>query len=64
MQVLAVTILISLCLAGIFVISFTLECRRKRNGTTSPEHAALLPFDDEDDNKSDSENKKETDEQQ
>ena len=63
MQVLAVTILISLCLAGIFVVSFTLECRRKRNGTTSPEHAALLPFDDEDTNKSDSQNKADTEEQ-
>ena len=47
MEVLAVTILISLSLAGIFIVSFTLENRRRRKGSSSLEHASLLPFDDE-----------------
>ncbi len=44
MNVLAVTILISLCLAGIFVCCFAAECLRSRR--SSPERDSLLPLDD------------------
>jgi hypothetical protein len=41
-HVLAITILVSSCLAGIFVVCFAIETRRKRN--TSFERDSLLPF--------------------
>jgi len=41
-NVLAITILVSSCLAGIFVVCFAIETRRKR--TTSFERDSLLPF--------------------
>jgi hypothetical protein len=44
MQVIALTILISSCLAGIFVVCFAFELRRSRK--SSPERDSLLPFDD------------------
>jgi len=43
MQVLALTILVSCCLAGIFLVCFVLENRRVRRG--SPERDSLLPLD-------------------
>jgi hypothetical protein len=43
MNVLALTILISSCLAGIFIACFAAEIRRSRR--TSPERDSLLPLD-------------------
>lgn len=43
MNVLALTILISSCLAGIFIACFAAEIRRGRR--TSPERDSLLPLD-------------------
>ncbi len=43
MNVLALTILISSCLAGIFIVCFAAEVRRARR--TSPERDSLLPLD-------------------
>ncbi len=45
MNVLALTILVSSCLAGIFIACFTMELRRARR--TSPERDSLLPLDPE-----------------
>ncbi|GAA5482825.1 hypothetical protein [Haloferula sargassicola] len=45
MNVIALTILVSSCLAGIFVVCFIGEFRRSRN--SSPERDSLLPFEDE-----------------
>jgi len=45
MNVLALTILVSACLAGIFIACFAIEIRRARR--TSPERDSLLPFDAE-----------------
>jgi hypothetical protein len=45
MNVLALTILISSCLAGIFIACFAAEIRRSRR--TSPERDSLLPLDPE-----------------
>lgn len=45
MNVLALTILISVCLAGIFIVCFIYELKRnKRRGI---EHDSLLPLDDD-----------------
>lgn len=43
MNVLALTILVSSCLAGIFIACFALEIRRSRR--SSPERDSLLPLD-------------------
>jgi hypothetical protein len=43
MNVLALTILISTCLAGIFIACFAAEIRRARR--SSPERDSLLPLD-------------------
>ena len=43
MNVLALTILVSSCLAGIFIACFVMELRRARR--TSPERDSLLPLD-------------------
>jgi hypothetical protein len=43
MNVLALTILVSSCLAGIFIACFAMEIRRSRR--TSPERDSLLPLD-------------------
>jgi hypothetical protein len=43
MNVLALTILVSSCLAGIFIACFAMEIRRARR--TSPERDSLLPLD-------------------
>ena len=43
MNVLALTILVSSCLAGIFIACFVIEIRRARR--TSPERDSLLPLD-------------------
>jgi hypothetical protein len=43
MNVIALTILVSTCLAGIFIFA---EIRRSRN--SSPERDSLLPFTDDD----------------
>ncbi len=43
MNVLALTILISTCLAGIFIACFAAEIRRNRR--SSPERDSLLPLD-------------------
>jgi hypothetical protein len=43
MNVLALTILISSCLAGIFIACFAMEIRRFRR--SSPERDSLLPLD-------------------
>lgn len=43
MNVLALTILVSSCLAGIFIACFAAEIRRARR--TSPERDSLLPLD-------------------
>jgi hypothetical protein len=43
MNVLALTILVSSCLAGIFIACFAMEVRRGRR--TSPERDSLLPLD-------------------
>ena len=45
MNVLALTILISSCLAGVFIACFVGEIRRARR--TSPERDSLLPLDPE-----------------
>jgi hypothetical protein len=45
MNVLALTILVSSCLAGIFIVCFAMEIRRARR--TSPERDSLLPLDPE-----------------
>jgi hypothetical protein len=45
MNVLALTILISSCLAGIFIACFAAEIRRARR--SSPERDSLLPLDPE-----------------
>lgn len=45
MNVLALTILISVCLAAIFIVCFVAELKRgKRRGI---EHVSLLPLDDD-----------------
>lgn len=44
MNVLSVTLLVSLCLTGIFVAAFLFEHLRRRE--TGPEHDSLLPLDD------------------
>ena len=44
MNVLSVTLLVSLCLTGIFVAAFLSEHLRRRE--TGPEHDSLLPLDD------------------
>ena len=43
MDVLALTILVSSCLAGIFILCFAVEIRRNRRG--SLERDSLLPLD-------------------
>jgi hypothetical protein len=43
MTVLALTILVSSCLAGIFIACFAMEIRRGRR--SSPERDSLLPLD-------------------
>jgi hypothetical protein len=43
MNVLALTILVSSCLAGIFIACFVIEIRRAKR--TSPERDSLLPLD-------------------
>lgn len=43
MNVLSLTILVSSCLAGIFIACFAMEVRRARR--TSPERDSLLPLD-------------------
>lgn len=45
MNVIALTILVSSCLAGIFILCFVGELRRSRN--SSPERDSLLPLDDD-----------------
>ncbi|MEO8613840.1 MAG: hypothetical protein ABI600_01765 [Luteolibacter sp.] len=45
MNVIALTILISSCLAGIFIACFAGEIRRSRH--SSPERDSLLPLDPE-----------------
>jgi len=45
MNVLSLTILVSTCLAGIFIVCFAAEARRSRH--SSPERDSLLPLDDE-----------------
>jgi hypothetical protein len=46
MNVIALTILVSSCLAGIFIFCFAGEFLRSRH-TSSPERDSLLPLDDE-----------------
>ena len=46
MNVLSVTLLVSLCLTGIFVTAFLFEHLRRRD--SGPEHDSLLPLDDAD----------------
>lgn len=43
MDALAITILVSTCLAAIFVVCFAIESRRSRR--SSLEHDSLIPFD-------------------
>jgi len=43
MNVLALTILVSSCLAGLFIVCFAVEGHRARR--TSPERDSLLPLD-------------------
>lgn len=45
MNVIALTLLISLCLAGIFIVCFA--CESKRGRRRSLERESLLPFDDD-----------------
>ena len=45
MNVIALTILVSICLAGIFITCFIAEFRRSKN--SSPERDSLLPLDDD-----------------
>jgi hypothetical protein len=47
MDVIALTILVSSCLAGIFIFCFIGELRRSKN--SSPERDSLLPFHDDPD---------------
>ena len=42
-NVLALTLFISICLAGIFIVCFAAEVRRSRR--SSPERDSLLPLD-------------------
>lgn len=44
MNVIALTLLISLCLAGLFVTCFIAECLKRNR--SSPEQDSLLPLDD------------------
>ena len=44
MNVIAITLLVSLCLAGIFIVAFAVEATRKRK--RSLERESLLPLDD------------------
>lgn len=44
MNVLPVTLLVSLCLTGIFVAAFLFTHLRRRD--SGPEHESLLPLDD------------------
>lgn len=44
MNVLSVTLLVSLCLTGIFVSAFLVEHLRRRDA--GPEHDSLLPLDE------------------
>ena len=46
MNVLSVTLLVSLCLTGIFVTAFLFEHLHRRE--SGPEHDSLLPLDDHD----------------
>lgn len=46
MNVLAITIYLSLILAGIFITCFAAECLKRHK--SSPEQDSLLPLDDED----------------
>lgn len=46
MEVIALTLLVSLCLAGIFIIAFACETNRRRR--RSIERESLLPFDHDD----------------
>lgn len=43
MSVLALTILVSSCLGGLFIVCFALEVKRARR--SSPERDSLLPLD-------------------
>ena len=45
MNVIALTILVSSCLAGMFIVCFIAEFHRSRN--SSPERDSLLPLDDD-----------------
>jgi hypothetical protein len=45
MDALALTIFISICLAGIFIVCFASEWRRSKN--SSPERDSLLPLEDD-----------------
>lgn len=44
MNVLALTVFLSSCLAGLFIAGFAAEVRRSRR--SSPERDSLLPLDD------------------
>lgn len=46
MKILVLTVFLSLCLAGMFLVFFIQD--RKRQSTRSMEQDALLPFNDED----------------
>ena len=46
MNAIALTLLISLCLAGIFIVCFACESKRERK--RSLESESLLPLDDDD----------------
>ncbi len=45
MDVLALTILVSMALAGVFIVCFAVEAARA--GESSPERDSLLPLDDD-----------------
>lgn len=45
MNVIVLTIFVSSCLAGIFIVCFIGEIRRSKD--SSPERDSLLPFEDE-----------------
>jgi len=45
MNVIALTVLVSICLAGIFIVCFLGELRQSRR--SSPERDSLLPLDDD-----------------
>lgn len=49
MDVLALTIWVSSCLAGVFILWFAMEFRRARK--SSPERDSLLPLDIDDDHR-------------